>query len=264
MTTNLSVSRVLEGVSEKAASIPAIDSPDHRTKDNAGEIINDLSPALSARTSRRVFMNSIVSAAAVSSAIAVASPGHHLPEQPRPILVEEAQADDPIFAAIEANKHAESTCHKAGKEHDAAQVGFREKYGTLCPDALSKEMRAAFASIIPDIAKSRTTTHKQISRMRGRFPDDVVAALHKELNQQTVAYNQTVKPAELNYDQALHALGETEADLLGTAPTTLAGLIAVVEHVCDSQTLIDTVAGDPEEFLQTIARSARTLHALAA
>jgi len=79
MTTNLSVSRVLEGVSEKAASIPAIDSPDHRTKDNTGEIINNLSPALSARTSRRaLIMNSIVSAAALSSAVAVASPAPDL------------------------------------------------------------------------------------------------------------------------------------------------------------------------------------------
>jgi hypothetical protein len=71
---NLSVSRVSGDISENTASIPAIIPPDVRSNDNAVEAVNDSSPAQSVRTSRRAFMNSIVSAAALASATAVASP----------------------------------------------------------------------------------------------------------------------------------------------------------------------------------------------
>jgi hypothetical protein len=85
--------------------------------------------------------------------------------------------------------------------------------------------------------------------MRGKRPDEVVAAFHKELNRRTATYDETVRLAELSYEQALKELGETEATLLRTPPVTLAGLVAVVEHVCSNTTLFDTVASD----LQTIA-----------
>jgi hypothetical protein len=83
----LSASRVLDGVSENASSILAIDSPDHRRRETAGEIVDD-SPAQSVRTSRRVFMNSVVSAASLVAATKIV---------PAAVL----QVEDPIFAAIE-------------------------------------------------------------------------------------------------------------------------------------------------------------------
>jgi hypothetical protein len=164
-------------------------------------------------------------------------------------LQKSQSATDPIFAAIEGNKRAEAACTEVGRAQTKAENKFRDQYGTLHPDALSKEMRAAFASVAPNFADSRTTIHQQISNMRGKLPDEVVAAFHKELNRRTATYDETVRLAELSYEQALKELGETEATLLRTPPVTLAGLVAVVEHVCSNTTLFDTVASD----LQTIA-----------
>jgi hypothetical protein len=70
-----SSSTVVDGDAQNSSSILAIDSPNYGSSDNSGEVINDRLSAQSARLSRRILiMNSIVSAAALSSAVAVASP----------------------------------------------------------------------------------------------------------------------------------------------------------------------------------------------
>jgi hypothetical protein len=68
-----SSAEVVDGNSKGVTSILAIDSPDNRSTDSARWVADDLSPAQSVRTSRRaLIMNSIVSAAALTSAVAVA------------------------------------------------------------------------------------------------------------------------------------------------------------------------------------------------
>ncbi len=70
----------------------------------------------------------------------------------------------------------------------AARNQFREMHDAERPDALSKAARAEMASHLPEIAATRTPTHKAIDRLRGKFPDEAVTALHRELTRQTAEY----------------------------------------------------------------------------
>jgi hypothetical protein len=73
--TNLSASRVLDGVSENAASIPAITPPAIRRSDSGVRVIDPAAIAPPAQTSRRGFlMNTMVSAASLATAAAVVTP----------------------------------------------------------------------------------------------------------------------------------------------------------------------------------------------
>jgi hypothetical protein len=70
--TNLSASRALDGISEEAAAILAVDSTADRRSDSSGEVTDPSPIAPPARTTRRGFiMNSIVSAASIASATAL-------------------------------------------------------------------------------------------------------------------------------------------------------------------------------------------------
>jgi hypothetical protein len=72
-TTNLSASRTTDGNSENARSINAVDSPSICRSDSAGLTVQPLASAPPAPTSRRGFlMNTIVSAASIAAATAVA------------------------------------------------------------------------------------------------------------------------------------------------------------------------------------------------
>jgi hypothetical protein len=73
--TILSGSRTRDGVSENAATIPAIDPVADRRSDSVGQFSDPPPAAPPARTSRRGFlMNSMVSAASLTTAAAVAAP----------------------------------------------------------------------------------------------------------------------------------------------------------------------------------------------
>jgi hypothetical protein len=73
--TNLSTLGKLGGSSADATSIPVLDSPANRRSDSEGPIAGPLAIAPPARTSRRGFlMNTMVSAASLSTATVVATP----------------------------------------------------------------------------------------------------------------------------------------------------------------------------------------------
>jgi hypothetical protein len=110
---------------------------------------------------------------------------------------------DPIFAAISAFKPFEVAYQNACHAYQEVENWFKAEYGQRSPDALSKKMREELdkAGLI-DLARSRTTTHKQISNCPANVPKRLVAALHRELNTQTAAYNERVKPLELAIDKA--------------------------------------------------------------
>jgi hypothetical protein len=91
--------------------------------------------------------------------------------------------------------------------------------GSTIPDALSKEVRERLAALDPKFADCCTTKHEQITRLkkaRRPWPRDAVAALHRELNLQTAAYNETVKPLELAADKACDDYSDAVKKLLNT------------------------------------------------
>jgi hypothetical protein len=137
----------VDGNAEHHRSIPAIDSPDYLTKDSAGEIINDLAPAQSARTSRRVFMNSIVSAASLVAAAKVVAPSVVKAETA-------ADGDDPIFAAIGRERTLnDAFLARARYEDDLAERGME----VASDDSRSPEMVAIVdASVAARVALANT------------------------------------------------------------------------------------------------------------
>ncbi len=91
------------------------------------------------------------------------------------------------------------------------------------------------------------------------MPDEIIVAFHRELNKQTATFNETVKPLELKYYNAIDALDDAEAELLGTVPTTSAGIAAVLQCIFDSAILRDSVACQPMDLLHSLAEAARRL-----
>jgi hypothetical protein len=89
--TNLSPSRVLDGVSENAVAILAINLPAIRRSDSVVEVVDAAAIAPPARTSRRGFlMNTIVSAASLATAATVAAPSFAaVPLAPSPAVAGE-------------------------------------------------------------------------------------------------------------------------------------------------------------------------------
>jgi hypothetical protein len=165
---------------------------------------------------------------------------------------------DPIFAAIETFMHVQDANNKACKEHDEAEEKFCNKYGSMAPDAFSKEAREGLATIDPRFANSSTETHEQIARCSPAFPPDVLAMMHRELDRQTAVYDETVKPLELAADNAMDAYGDALTRLLNTEPTTVVGIAAVLLYVRENTDLND----DIKDFLETIAKAASGLAGL--
>jgi len=167
---------------------------------------------------------------------------------------------DPIFAAISAFKPFEVAYENACHAYQEAENWFKAEYGQLSPDALSKKMREELdkAGLI-DLARSRTTTHKQISNCPANVPKRLVAALHRELNTQTAAYNERVKPLELAINKASDDYDDAVLRLVTTVPTTSAGLIAFLKYIRDNEVLKEHVAtwtGPMDGFFDTIGAAA--------
>jgi hypothetical protein len=179
---------------------------------------------------------------------------------------------DPIFAAIEACDDAIKAERDAWDVHDKAQHAFVDKYGSTTPDAFSKEVRAHFAAFDIEhdtkFATARTTTHKQISNLRGKLPDDAVAEFHRELNRQTTDYGKIVKTSEEAATAAGDDFDERLWDLVNTMPTTPAGLCAMMECLRNRQRILEALEGLGPEYttalLETIASAATTWRVAAA
>ena len=146
-------------------------------------------------------------------------------------------------------------------------------HGAERPDALNKAARAEMAIHLPEIAETRTATHEAIDRLRGKFPDEAVTALHRELSRQTAEYKKTVKTAERAVrsaekvnNKAQDVTGEAFETLISTVLTTPEGLSSVLQffqrHRGFRQILADSQPA-LEAFLDTLATAARCPQAAA-
>jgi hypothetical protein len=76
------------------------------------------------------------------------------------------------------------TCTAEGAAQEkfwAAREQFCKTLAAEKPDALSKKMRKEMAKVVPEIADTPTTTHKEINRLRGKFQKEAIAELHRAL-----------------------------------------------------------------------------------
>jgi hypothetical protein len=166
-----------------------------------------------------------------------------LPQDPR----------DPVFAALMSCDNADKCVADAVAGQERAEVAFLERFGTMTPDAFSKKVREGLSTIVPEFADCRTYTHEQIDNCRGTFPDEIVAAFHKELDLQKSAHK-TIETAVADVDRAWDDYGDAFDVLVSTVPTSVAGLDVMIEYLRDNETARNTL--DDREcmdaFLTTI------------
>jgi hypothetical protein len=214
---------------------------------------------MTALTTRRAMMRG---AATVSAVVAL------------PALPASAQQPDPIFAAIEARKRVEAATTKAVKDHNAAEHQFRLEHGRSGPDALNKECRDALIESDPAFRMMQANTHELIDKVGEidwiRPHTDVIAQMHAELDRQTAIYNETVKPLDLAVGEAWDAYSDAVTKLVNTAPTTAAGLVALLTYIRNNEELFGRRDGEPVgvgflrdddegmgQLIDTLAKSAR-------
>lgn len=188
---------------------------------------------------RGILMNSVVCLASVAASTAIA----------RPVDVLQ---DDPIFATILRQIEAEKAEAQAVKEYDEAEEAFKEEFGATHPDAFSRKLREGLATIEPKFQACWTDTHEKIDAGKGRFPDDVIASLHSELDRQKAAYAERVEPKSQALDEATRAAEEAVYEMARTRPTTLAGIVAVLKHLQENDELATRIGSYeywlPDEF----------------
>jgi hypothetical protein len=256
--TNLSGSRALDVISESTASIPAIDTPTIRRSDNGSEVINPSPIAPPARPSRRGFlMNSIVSGAALASAIATATAVEALPAAE---AIRETSAD-PIFAAIERCKEAAAVEEAAFRARSAAQHAFRDRHGSLTPSGMPREMAEIFEKAGEENPYWSLRTHKQITELKNHAElGKLVPFCHRQLNTQTDDYEENVAPFEETADSANNSVYDVIQRFFETVPTTLAGLRAKIDFVTNTQHVTEFLDSSDEDdlrnFLNTLYASA--------
>jgi hypothetical protein len=190
---------------------------------------------------RGILMNSVVCLASVAASTAIA----------RPVDVPQ---DDPIFAAIARQIETGKAEAQACKEADEAEEAFKEEFGAMHPDAFSRKCREGLAAIEPKFRECRTDTHEKIDAGKGRFPDDVIAGLHSELDRQKIAYAECVQPKRQAMEEAARAAEDAVYAMVRTRPTTFAGIVALLKHLQENDELATRVGS--YEFWQPDERPA--------
>ena len=120
---------------------------------------------------------------------------------------------DPIFDAIKVCVKAERADAEASFRHEAAQDRFEEEYGSEEPDAIPKVLREMWSRHegLEQLSKGQCNSHDAVDAFMDRVlrsqPNEKAAAqirarLHAELDRQTAAYNETVKPLKAAADES--------------------------------------------------------------
>ena len=256
----------VDGPANDHRSILVIDSPDNKPEDNAGAIENDPAPEQSARTSGRVFMNSIVSAASLAAAAKIAAPSLAEAETPANLIAVAVSVEpDPIYAAIEQFEEARANDDAALHAHDNAVKAFRGRHGSNFPNALTAEVAEAFrAAGYKGNASFFLRTHDEITAHKNGSFAEHIPFFHRTLNIQTNDYEKNVTPFEEAYEKADDNRVDAMKAVFETAPTTLAGLRAKIDFVMSgpdvTECLTCATTDEPlRNFLETLYESARLI-----
>jgi hypothetical protein len=172
-----------------------------------------------------------------------------------------AHEPDPIFAAIREYVAADEAHGDACRLYGEAEEAFREEFGLMSPDGVSKELRAAWATVAPALERASLPSHEAIDTfVKGCNVDqDVTDLLHKELNFQQAAHSERVIPKEEASHIACAKSWAARARMLTTQPTTLSGLVALLRVPLENATLRETIDDDIEPLLKTLSAAAARL-----
>lgn len=90
-------------------------------------------------------------------------------------------------------------------------------------------MRKEMAKVVPEIADTPTTTHKEINRLRGKFPKEAIAELHRELRGKLPTTKKPLNPRQKRSEAqrrrwiAQNVTKEAFDTLISTVPSTPKG-----------------------------------------
>ncbi len=207
-------------------------------------------------------MNSIVSGASLASAIAIATAVEALPAAEHD--PSEGGPADPIFAAIGRWKEALAVENASYDARNAAQEAFRDRYGSLSPSGMPREVGEIFQSVSPDKnVYWFMKTHEQITPLKNHADfGQFVPLFHRTLNDQTNDYDENVAPLDEASDQACSIRIDAAYAVFDTVPTTLAGMRAKIDFAMSVDHVTELfIDGDErvENFLETLYACARLI-----
>jgi hypothetical protein len=143
---------------------------------------------------------------------------------------------DPVFAAIEACLETEQIYAEAWARFEQARDRFTEKEGTNLthsPKPLAKA--GPEHEWLKEFSKAGCDSHQTVDRLiddmyrkGGKDLGGKSRYLHEELDRQTAADNETVKPLDEANTGAHDRFDHLFQTMIDTQPTTLPGLAALV------------------------------------
>jgi hypothetical protein len=179
------------------------------------------------------------------------------------VAVAASAGPDPIFAVIEQCKEARAIEEEAFCARSAAQEAFRERYGTLTPSGMPREMAEMFEKDGYRNPYWALRSHKQITELKSHAElGKLVLYFHRLLNTQTNDYEENVAPIEEAVSRANTTLFDLIQRVFETVPTTLAGLRAKIDFTTSTQRVTEFFFDSDEDlgnFLNTLYASARLI-----
>jgi hypothetical protein len=163
-----------------------------------------------------------------------------------------APSDDPIFALIEVHRRAHVAFEEVLSKKTLAEERLEAEGGSWFPEVQICVLRPDFyfstgGSSPEDLlmnaqfveahrVNGRAETHEQIDALLKSDPIQAQSA-HAELDRQIKLKAELIGPHDAAEGEALRLEGEAKRRLFGTAPATLAGLIALMRYsrVTDDQ-----------------------------
>jgi hypothetical protein len=172
-----------------------------------------------------------------------------------------AQDPDPIFAAIHEYIAADEAHGEACRLYGEAEEAFRDEFGLMSQDGVSKELRTAWATIDPKLGKASLPSHEEIDKFveGASEAQEVADLLHKEFDFQQAAHSERVIPKQEATDSAGEKSWAARERMLTTQPTTLAGLAALLRVPLENATLRENIDDDIEPLLKTLSTAAKRL-----
>jgi hypothetical protein len=172
-----------------------------------------------------------------------------------------AYEPDPIFAAIREYIAADKAYGEAIRHYGEAEVAFREEFGRMSPDGVSKELRTAWATAVPELERASLPSHEAIDKFVEvcNVAQDVTDFLHEELDLQRAAHDERVIPKQEDSERAGGEAWAARESMLTTQPTTLAGLAALLRVSRENATLRFAIDDDPKPLLKALSTAAERL-----
>jgi len=194
-----------------------------------------------------------MSAAAASVASLVAPPS---------MLLQSPRGADPIFELIEAHRRAFRASETAIGKKSRAEQRFEDETGYFKPSVRCDSALCLSPGRSPGTPDRRATSHEEVDALLKSDPVQAASA-HAELDQLTARYNKLVGPHEAAEDFFVSAYGEATENLLGCAPTSLAGLLALMRYMRATDSKGHEVFSEDDDFSSLLLSIEQSVCALA-